>query len=123
METCRGRGGGVARRRRDELSFRTPDSEPPYAFCLPYGGMCAIHDTSQKVAGAGQNALTKDDHGSLLPPSQRTIVGETSASAVDAVALLLLLERERDFDRATIPEELSPWLAGPVFIPSSPAGW
>ena len=123
MGTCR--GGRSSREERRRTLLRTPDGELPYASCLPYGGMCAIHNTSQKVACARQVDQTKDDHGSLLPPSQRTRAGETSALAVDvaAAAGAGAGERERDVDGAMIPEELSPWLAGPVFMPSSHAGW
>ena len=86
--------------------------------------MCTLHDTSQKVAGTRKDVQTKDDHGSLLLPSQKTRVEETSALAVDAAtAAAAAAAEERDFDRATILEELSSWLAGPVFIPSSPDGW
>ena len=66
--------------------LRTPDGEPPNISCLPYGGMCARQDTSRRVAGAKQDAPTKDDLGSLLPPSLRTRVWETSVLDVVAVA-------------------------------------
>ena len=66
--------------------LRTPDGEPPYVSCLPYNETCARQDTSRRVAGAKQDAPAKDDLRSLLTPSLRTKVGETSILAVVAVA-------------------------------------
>ena len=80
--------------------------------------MCAVRDTSRRVAGARQDVQTKDGLGSLLPSSLRTRVGETSVSAVVAAAAAAAGAEGREM----IPEELTPWLSGPVFIPPSLAG-
>ena len=48
------------------------------------------------MAGARQDVQTKDDLGSLLPPSLRTRVGETSASAVVVAAAAAAGAGERE---------------------------
>ena len=65
---------------------RISNGEPPCSSCLPYCERCAIHDTTQMMAGEGQDDQTKDDRKSLLPPYQSMRAGEISASAVDAAA-------------------------------------
>ena len=114
------RGGRRSREERRWTLLRTPNDKPPYSSCLPYAGRCAIHGTSQRMAGEGQDTQNKDDHESLLPPSERMRVGEILASVVAAAAAG---ERERDVVSATIPEEVSPWLSEPVFIPTCPTDW